>query len=274
MPPRLLAGPPLAAGAESLADHRARLGQLPRVRDGEALIRTLADSGLLGRGGAGFPVARKWSTVAGRPDGRAFVLANGAEGEPLSAKDRTLLASRPHLVLDGAQLAAAAVGAEQIVLYVGREHRAARAALTAAIAERTTARAVPIALVIAPPSYVAGEETAAVHYLNEGEARPTGTLHRVYERGIGGDPTLVQNVETLAHVALIARRGDGWYREVGGGVGGTALVTLDGDPRGRPARRCSRGLAGGAPGWLLRRLARGRCVPGCPARSAGAPRSG
>jgi NADH:ubiquinone oxidoreductase subunit F (NADH-binding) len=231
MLPRLLAGAPLAAGAESLADHRARLGPLPRVGDGEALIRTLADSGLLGRGGAGFPVARKWASVAGRPDGRAFVLANGAEGEPLSAKDRTLMATRPHLVLDGAQLAAAAVGAEQIVLYVGREHRAARAALTAAIAERATARAVPISLVTAPPSYVAGEETAAVHYLNEGDARPTGTTHRVYQRGIAGDPTLVQNVETLAHVALIARRGDAWYREVGAGVGGTALVTLGGVAR-------------------------------------------
>jgi NADH:ubiquinone oxidoreductase subunit F (NADH-binding) len=225
---RLLAGPPLSSGPESLADHRHRLGPLPRVDDGRDLIRTLADSGLLGRGGAGFPVARKWATVAGRPDGRAFVLANGAEGEPLSAKDRTLMATRPHLVLDGAQLAAATIGAEQIVLYVGREHRAARNALAAAIAERATPRAVPISLVTAPPSYVAGEETAAVHYLNEGEARPTGTTHRPFERGIAGDPTLVQNVETLAHVALIARNGPDWYRELGGTVRGTALVTLGG----------------------------------------------
>jgi NADH:ubiquinone oxidoreductase subunit F (NADH-binding) len=231
MLPRLLAGPPLAAGAESLADHRARLGPLPRIGDGTALIKSLADSGLLGRGGAGFPVARKWATVAGRPDGRAFVLANGAEGEPLSAKDRTLMATRPHLVLDGARLAAAAVGAEEIVLYVGREHRAARAALQVAIAEAATARAVPVSLVSAPPSYIAGEESAAVHYLNDGDARPTGTTHRPFERGIAGDPTLVQNVETLAHVALIARRGASWYREPGGGIGGTALVTVGGVAR-------------------------------------------
>ncbi|HEX5148338.1 MAG TPA: NADH-ubiquinone oxidoreductase-F iron-sulfur binding region domain-containing protein [Candidatus Limnocylindrales bacterium] len=228
---RLLAGPPLAAGAESLADHRRRLGPLPRVGDGQALIGALADSGLLGRGGAGFPVARKWSTVAARPEGRAFVLANGAEGEPLSSKDRTLMATRPHLVLDGAQLAAAAVGAEEIVLYVGREHRAARSALTTAIADRATARAVPITLVTAPPSYVAGEESAAVHYLNDGDARPTGTTHRPFERGIAGDPTLVQNVETLAHVALIARHGAAWYRELGSGTRGTALVTLGGVER-------------------------------------------
>ena len=231
MLPRLLAGPSLAAGAESLVDHRRRLGPLPPVRDGEALIKTLADSGLLGRGGAGFPVARKWATVAGRPGGRAFVLANGAEGEPLSAKDRTLMATRPHLVLDGAKLAAAAVGADEIVLYVGREHGAARAALTAAIAERATERAVPVTLVTAPTSYLAGEESAAVHYLNEGDGRPTGTTHRPFERGIAGDPTLVQNVETLAHVALIVRHGAGWYRELGSGVRGTALVTVGGVAR-------------------------------------------
>jgi NADH:ubiquinone oxidoreductase subunit F (NADH-binding) len=225
---RLLAGPPIAAGPESLADHRRRLGPLPGIGDGTALISTLADSGLLGRGGAGFPVARKWSTVANRDAGRAFVLANGAEGEPLSAKDRTLMAARPHLVLDGAQLAATAVGAEQIVVYVGQEHRAARAAIGAAIAERATAQSVPTSLVDAPPRYVAGEETAAVHYVNDGHALPTGTVNRPFERGISGEPTLVQNVETLAHIGLIARFGAAWYREVGGTVGGTALVTVGG----------------------------------------------
>lgn len=231
MLPRLLAGSPPAAGPETLADHRRRLGSLPRVTDCGTFIRTLSDSGLLGRGGAGFPVARKWTTLAERPGGRAFVLANGAEGEPLSAKDRTLMAARPHLVLDGAQLAAAAIGAEEVVLYVGREHRAAREALNAAIAERATPRATPITLVTAPASYVAGEESAAVHYLNEGDARPTGTIHRPFERGIAGEPTLVQNVETLAHVALIARHGAAWYREAGSGAGGTALVTVGGVAR-------------------------------------------
>lgn len=229
-PPRLLAGPPLAAGAESLRDHLQRLGSLPRVGDGTALIRTLADSGLLGRGGAGFPVARKWTTIADRPDGRAFVLANGAEGEPLSAKDRTVMATRPHLVLEGARLAAGAVGAEGIVLYVGGEHRRARAALSRAIAERAALAhdRVPINVVTAPPTYVAGEESAAVRYLNEGDARPTGSPHRPFERGIADEPTLVQNVETLAHVALIARHGADWYRESGSGARGTALVTVGG----------------------------------------------
>jgi NADH:ubiquinone oxidoreductase subunit F (NADH-binding) len=229
--PRLLAGPPLGDGFEPLAAHRARLGPLPRFVDGAALIGELTQAGLLGRGGAGFPVGRKWTTVAGRPGGRAFVLANGAEGEPLSAKDRVLMATRPHLVLDGAQLAAEAVDADEVVMYVGREHRAARSALSAAITERAGKDAVRVNLVTAPPTYVAGEETAAVHYLNEGDARPTGTINRPFERGIAGDPTLVQNVESLAHAALIARHGAAWYRSIGGETAGSALVTIGGVER-------------------------------------------
>ncbi|MEA2667767.1 MAG: [NiFe] hydrogenase diaphorase moiety large subunit, partial [Chloroflexota bacterium] len=97
--------------AESLASHRQRLGPLPALASGE-LIAELESSGLLGRGGAGFPVGRKWRTVAQRSSGHAVVLANGAEGEPLSHKDRSLMAARPHLVIDGALLAARTVGAD------------------------------------------------------------------------------------------------------------------------------------------------------------------
>lgn len=159
MTSRVLAGPPLAAGPESLADHQHRLGPRPPAA---GVIGVLGASGLLGRGGAGFPVARKWATVAERGDGRAVVLANGAEGEPLSSKDRAIMAARPHLVLDGAELAAEAVGADRIILYVGGEHAAALAALERASAERAVSRdrrgAVPIELVAAPHSYIAGED--------------------------------------------------------------------------------------------------------------------
>ena len=89
------------------------------------LIGELESANLLGRGGAAFPVGRKWRAVAERASGRAVVLANGAEGEPLSLKDRTLMATRPHLVIDGALLAAEAVGAPDIIIYVGAKHRAA-----------------------------------------------------------------------------------------------------------------------------------------------------
>jgi NADH:ubiquinone oxidoreductase subunit F (NADH-binding) len=236
MTARLLAGPSTAAGAESLADHRARLGDLPGRTERAQLIPVLEAAGLLGRGGAGFPVARKWSSVAGRSKGDAIVLANGAEGEPLSHKDRVLMASRPHLVIDGLELAAEAVGAKRAVLYVGEEHTQARMALERALAEREGARSslprVPIQLITPPVSYVAGEESAAVHFVNTGDPRPTTVPPRPFEKGVSGKPTLVQNVESLAHAALIARYGDAWYREAGrGATKGTALVTVTGGTR-------------------------------------------
>jgi NADH:ubiquinone oxidoreductase subunit F (NADH-binding) len=123
------------------------------------------------------------------------------------------------------------VGADRIVLYIGSEHAPARVALERALAERRAVprseRDVPVSLVAAPPTYVAGEESAAVHFVNDGDARPTGTTPRPYERGVDGRATLVQNVESLAHAALIARHGDGWYRELGGpATRGSALVTV------------------------------------------------
>lgn len=231
MDPRLFAGPPAAAGPEPLADHVARLGRMPTGAAAPAVIPVLEASGLLGRGGAGFPVGRKWRSVAGQTGGRPVVLANGAEGEPLSAKDRTLLRLRPHLVLDGALLAADAMGADRIALYIGASHRDAHASIRRALGERRDLR-VAIDLLPAPDTYVAGEESAAVHFVNEADARPTVTPPRPYERGISGRPTLVQNVESLAAAALIGRFGDGWFRELGRDeTPGSALVTVSGADR-------------------------------------------
>ena len=113
---------------------------------------------------------------------------------------------------------------------MGEEHTAARAALGRAVAERGSALRLPVRLSIAPRGYVSGEESAAVHYVNAGDARPTTTPPRPYERGIDGRPTLVQNVESLAHAALIARYGDAWYASAGRGeTRGTALITIGGD---------------------------------------------
>jgi len=235
--PRLLAGPPLGDGPERLGAHRARLGDLPPRTDRRDVISVVEASGLLGRGGAGFPVGRKWRAVAEHSAGDAVVVVNGAEGEPRSAKDRALMEHRPHLVLDGAIVAAEAVGAPDVILYVGSEHTTARRVLAQAIAEHGPNPRVSVQLVAAPVGYIAGEATAVVHYLNAGDARPTFLDVRPHERGVAGRPTLVQNVESLAQAALITRFGDAWYREVGrGATRGSALITVSG-ANGRPTVR-------------------------------------
>jgi NADH:ubiquinone oxidoreductase subunit F (NADH-binding) len=254
--PRLLAGPPSAAGPEALKAHALRLGHLPAGAERRDLIAVLDASGLLGRGGAGFPVGRKWRSVAERSTGDAVVVVNGAEGEPRSAKDGALMRLRPHLVLDGALVAADAVGATDVVLYVGREHAEAHHVLARALAERQPEPNVRMQLVAAPVGYVAGEATAVVRYLNEGDARPTFLDARPHERGVADRPTLVQNVESLAHAGLIARFGAEWYRSAGRlATRGSALITVSGLGNRRAVREIEYGTtigeiarsAGGAP---------------------------
>ena len=225
--PRLLAGPDVSSGPEAYHDHIRRLGA-PTL-GGRPLIESLVRSGLSGRGGASFPVGVKWRAVGARSKGSTVVVANGAEAEPQSHKDRLLMAIRPHLILDGAFLAARALHANQVVVYVGEDHKAGLAAMTRALAERPEAERRLGSLTVAPARYVAGESSAAVHLIDAGVATPTTTPPHPRERGVAGVPTLVQNVETLAHIALIARYGDAWYRSAGRrGAAGTLLVTVAG----------------------------------------------
>lgn len=223
---RLLTGPELTSGAENFADHSRRLGTAQST--GRALIETLVHSGLTGRGGASFPVGLKWRSVVASK-GSPVVIANGAEGEPQSHKDRLLMTMRPHLVLDGAFIAARTLHARQVVLYIGEEHKAAWAAMAWALGERPNGERSIARIVAAPNRYVAGDSSAAVHLIDSGVATPTTTPPSTHDRGVDGAPTLVQNVETLAHIALIARNGDEWYRSAGRrGAAGTVLVTLAG----------------------------------------------
>ncbi len=223
----LLAGPLPGSGMESYAAHVQRIGPMPEgLQD---LIGAVERSTLRGKGGAGFPAAVKWRAVASQQSGTPIVLANGAEGEPLSRKDRMLMEQRPHLVIDGALLAAGSVGAGDIILYVGADHSGAVRAMHRAVNERPSRERELLRLVSAPVRYVSGEETAAVHFINAGIALPTSIPPRPFERGIDGRPTLVQNVETLAHAAMIARYGDAWFRSLGvGGASGTTLITVGG----------------------------------------------
>jgi NADH:ubiquinone oxidoreductase subunit F (NADH-binding) len=215
----------------TLREHVDRHGRLPSV-GAAALLDVVEASGLTGRGGAAFPVHVKWRAVA-RGAGRRVVVANGAEGEPASAKDKTLLAANPHLALDGLQLAARAVGADRAVVYLHRHPRLVPV-LAAAIDERRHAGVdrVHVEVVTAPPRFIAGEESAVAARVSGGQALPRSKPPRVFERGVDGGPTLVQNVETLSHVALIARWGAPWFRAVGPSEQpGSMLFTVSGAVR-------------------------------------------
>ena len=224
--PRLLAGLQPTGEVMSLADHERAHGPLPRPSAHE-LIDAVEGSGLRGRGGADFPTARKLRAVAERR-GTCSVVVNGSETEPASDKDRLLLSRLPHLVLDGAVLAARAVGAREVIVKVGETANGQLRALEGAIPARH-GDGVDFQLAAGPEGYVMGEESAVVHYLNGGAAIPTFIPPRPFERGYRGRPTLIQNPETLAQIALVARYGDHWYRELGTEADpGSALVTISG----------------------------------------------
>jgi NADH:ubiquinone oxidoreductase subunit F (NADH-binding) len=238
--PRLLAGIH-PHGAMSLEEHVALHGPLPlggggrrrAVREQAAMvIDEIERSGLLGRGGGAFPTAIKMRAVAGAR-GRAIVVANAAEGEPASLKDRTLLETLPHLVIDGAVIAAQVVGADEVIVCVCESAGAGVECVEQAIAERSAessrSGSPKLQLATVPSHYVAGQESALVNYLNGGPAKPTFTPPLPFEQGVRRRPTLVDNIETLAHVALIARHGAPWFRELGTPTQpGSTLVTLCG----------------------------------------------
>jgi NADH:ubiquinone oxidoreductase subunit F (NADH-binding) len=256
---RLLAGWADDRTAAGYTEHVARHGVMPlwlyAGRDGPGrLIEVVERAGLRGRGGAGFPTARKLVTVAARRGRRRVVVANGCEGDPASAKDRVLLELAPHLVIDGILLAAHAVGAGEAILCLHEGSRLVRH-LLAALGERGDGAA-PIRVVEVPRRYVASEESALVNFLTAGDARPTGTPPRPAERGVDGRPTLVDNVETLAHLALIARYGGAWFRSVGTAASpGTTLVTVGGALRRPGVYEIDLGL----PVSAVLRLAGGPC---------------
>lgn len=209
--PRLLASVRPDGRPVSLAEHRAVHGPLTTAGAG----RVISESGLRGRGGAGFPVEAKVAAVRA-VRGKAVVVVNGAAGDPLGEKDVFLASRLPHLILDGAQVAADAVEARQILVsIVGRP--GVYDVMERALAERRRAKLdeVPMKLVAAPDRYVTGESSATAQLLSGGAALPAFRPPHTAERGVKGRPTLVQNVETLANLALLARHGSGWFRQVG-----------------------------------------------------------
>jgi len=235
---RLLPSGPGGNAGPGLDGHLARHGALriPTRRDPAwraGILQAVAASGLVGRGGAGFPAAVKWDSVA-RRSRRPTVVVNAMEGEPASAKDSVLLAYSPHLVLDGAYVAATAVGASEIVICVADHSQPAAASIEAAIAERRRAgTAVVRASVERPPGrYVTGEESALAGWLESRRALPSMRTNKSVPVTIGRRPALVHNAETLCQVALIARHGPEWFREMGTDeTPGSTLVTVTGAVR-------------------------------------------
>lgn len=284
---RLLSGWYETGRASDLTDHLTRYGTASCATARRTLADDLERAGLTGRGGGGFPTGRKLRTVAARR-GPAVVVANGMESEPASGKDEALLSLAPHLVLDGAVLAASAAGARTVHLCLPRTRAEQARRLVEAVDARRHAGIDQVEVLVhtLPHHFVSSEETALVNWLNGGEARPRPTPPRPFEKGVGKRPTFIANVETLAHVALIARYGPDWFREVGSpSTPGTTLVTLSGAVRypgvyevpmgspveealataGGPTRQLGAVLAGGFFGsWLPVPL-----DPAAPPRGAG-----
>ncbi|HET9144353.1 NADH-ubiquinone oxidoreductase-F iron-sulfur binding region domain-containing protein [Actinophytocola sp.] len=247
--PRLLAGWLNTGRPASLAEHAAVNGPLP-LGAVSGLIDTVSAAGLRGRGGAWFPTGRKLSTVAknGRAAGAAHVVVNGAESEPAAGKDKLLLRMAPHLVLDGAELAALAVGASKVTVCVHRGTGLARR-ITAAIAERAgaewggAAAGLSVTVMEPPRWYVSSESTALANFVGGGEGKPRDVS--AYREGVGGKPTLVSNTETFAHLGLIARHGADWFRMAGTAEApGTALFTVSGAVRSRGVYELPIGVTG------------------------------
>jgi len=217
----------LFTAGPDLGSHLRRHGPLPWQGGPHRLIAAVEAAGLTGRGGAGFPTWRKLNAVAAGE--KPVVIANGAEGEPASAKDRTLLHRAPHLVLDGLQLAAECVGATRAYVYVPAGPAAD--AVRHALAQRRAARVerIGVDVVVAADRFVAGEASAVVSAVEGRAPVPRDKVRRIAESGVRGRPTLVQNVETLAHLALIARHGPAWFRSRGTAEEpGTFLATVSG----------------------------------------------
>ena len=231
--PALLLPERASAAPETLDEYRARggyAGLARALRDGPAWLRgELATARLRGRGGAAFPTVQKWELAAAAAGPHKHVVANGGEHEPGSDKDRVLVQRHPHAVLEGLLLAGLATGADQGWVYLIEDMHAPRAAIGGALDELRAAGLLPfpVAVHLGPSTYVAGEETAALNAIEGKPAKPRKKPPFPGEAGLFGTPTTVNNVETLAHVAWIARHGGAAFAAIGTAESkGTLLFTL------------------------------------------------
>ena len=225
----LLSGPAAGSGPESLHAHRSRWGALPAL-DGAQVLALLRAARLDGRGGGGFPVARKVAaalTTGGRP----LLLVNASESEPASAKDATLCALRPHLVLDGTALLATALGVDEAVVHLHRGADAPVDGILRAVDERRGGGhdGVSWSVSLGPDRYVSGEASAVAGFVHDGDGRPRFAMTPMAVEGPAGRPTVVVNAETVAQLGLLARIGPTAWASLGTGTSpGPRLLTLSG----------------------------------------------
>jgi formate dehydrogenase len=218
----------LAQADETLADYERRGGleALRAAPSNDVVLAELESSELVGYGGAGFPTARKWAAVL-QHDGPRVLVVNADEGEPGTIKDRYVMELRPHLLVEGMAIAARFVEAERAIVYLREEYATARARLLSAIAEFRAAGllgSLPVEIVTGAGSYVCGEETAMLESLEGRRGMPRLRPPFPAESGYLGRPTLINNVETLAHIPAILRHGGAWF--AGHGMNGATGLRL------------------------------------------------
>ena len=235
----------------------------------EELLDLIADSGLAGRGGAGFPTGQKWRAVAEAPGSPKTVVCNADEGEPGCFKDRALLDYDPHAVIEGMLLAAYASGAERGFIYLRYEYPETFGILERAMAEAEAAGLLGtdilgsgfefrLYLRRGAGAYICGEEGSLLNSLEGRHPFPRNRPPFPVTHGYEDLPTVVNNVETLASAPPVVRNGAAWYRGLGlGEHAGTKLISLSGDierpgnyevPLGLPLQTLLHDWAGGAPG--------------------------
>ena len=190
------------------------------------VIRSIQESGLRGRGGAGYPTGLKWATVAKASGNKKYLICNGDEGDPGAFMDRSILESTPHAVLEGMIIAAYGVGARQGYIYVRAEYPLAIKRLKLAIREAERRNLLghaicgssfdlTLQLRLGAGAFVCGEETALIASVEGRRGVPRPRPPYPAEKGIWGSPTLINNVETFANIPPVFKHGSAWFSALG-----------------------------------------------------------
>jgi len=205
---------------------------LAQAKGAEWILDELESSGLTGRGGAGFPAHIKWRAIRQQSEAERYIVLNADEGEPGTFKDREVILRRPHLVIEGLAIAAYCLEARDVYAYVRGEFGQVKAALQRALAEAEESGWLDEDLrwhfVDGHGAYICGEETALLEALEGKRGMPRMKPPFPVEKGFRGQPTLIQNVESIACLPAIFKRSGDWFKGIGRTEAGTKLYCLSG----------------------------------------------